>query len=55
MTSHTVKQEMKERRKVKDRRVKPHKHGLPSYYVRHIPDRRINNIQAEWICETVIG
>lgn len=42
---------MKERRKLKDRRVKPPKQGLPSYYTRHISDRRKNNMLPELINE----
>ena len=55
MTSHAAKQEIKERRKVTDRRIKKPKHELPFYYTRCIPDRRLNNIQTEWIDEPVIG
>jgi hypothetical protein len=48
LSSHTIKQDMKERRKTKDRRVKLPKQGLPSYYIRRIPDRRKNNMSPGW-------
>jgi hypothetical protein len=38
---------MKLQRKIKDRRVKSFKQGLPFYYTRHISDRRMNNISPE--------
>jgi hypothetical protein len=37
---------MEERRKMSDRRVNPPKQGLPTYYTRHLADRRKNNLPA---------